>query len=216
MDVRTGSPNSRVMARHSAADGAEARVQRGGGAQTAHGARSRRQWRRRVLAGALVIVFLFTVATARLIVWPAAGMPARVDAIVMPAGPGDRLSATLRLAIEQTAPVLVVSQGHLGYGGPCPPATAAPKAKIICFQPDPANTRGEMEYTARLAKRYGWRSVVLVTTREQDTRARLLLERCYGGSVYVVTVAQQWYEWPYQILYGWGALFKAVFLQRSC
>jgi uncharacterized SAM-binding protein YcdF (DUF218 family) len=148
--------------------------------------------------------------------WPAAGMPPRVDAIIMPAGPGDRLPVALQLANEQRAPVLVVSQGHLGYGGPCPPASTAPRVKIICFDPDPANTRGEMEFAAKLAKRYGWRSVVLVTTREQDTRARLLLERCYRGSVYVVTVAQSWYEWPYQIVYGWGALFKAVALQRAC
>jgi hypothetical protein len=73
-----------------------------------------------------------------------------------------------------------------------------------------------MEFAAGLAHRYGWHSVVLVTTREQDTRARLLMERCFSGPVYVVTVAQPWYEWPYQIVYGWGALFKAVALQRAC
>ena len=73
-----------------------------------------------------------------------------------------------------------------------------------------------MEFASRLARRYGWHSVVLVTTREQDTRARLLMERCFSGHVYVVTVAQPWYEWPYQIVYGWGALFKAVALQRAC
>jgi uncharacterized SAM-binding protein YcdF (DUF218 family) len=143
-------------------------------------------------------------------------MPSRVDAIVMLAGPGNRLPVALHLAAENRAPELVVSRGHLGYGGPCPPRLAAPKTKIICFDPDPANTRGEAEFVARLAQRYGWRSIVLVTTPEQDTRARIIMRRCYSGSIYVVTASQPWSQWPYQIAYGWGSLFKALFLQPAC
>jgi uncharacterized SAM-binding protein YcdF (DUF218 family) len=91
-----------------------------------------------------------------------------------------------------------------------------PGVKIICFAPDPRNTRGEAEFASRLAKQYGWRSVVLVTTAEQDTRARLIMRRCYGGSVYVVTAPVPWPQVPYQIAYGWGALFKALVLVRGC
>ena len=173
-----------------------------------------RRGRRKLLGASLTFVVLFALATARVIVWPSQGVPARVDAIVMLAGPGSRMAVAEQLARERRAPVLVVSQGHLGYGGPCPPAM--PETRIICFDPDPANTRGEAEFVAKLAGRYHWQSVVLVTTREQDTRARLLLGRCYNGSVYVVTAAQAWYDWPYQIAYGWGALLKAEFLQRAC
>lgn len=173
-----------------------------------------RRGRRKLLVAALILTVLFALATARVIVWPPQGAPAHVDAIVMLAGPGPRMAVAEQLARERRAPVLVVSQGHLGYGGPCPPAM--PETRVICFDPDPANTRGEAEYVAKLARRYHWQSVVLVTTREQDTRARLLLGRCYNGSVYVVTAAQAWYDWPYQIAYGWGALLKAQFLQRAC
>jgi uncharacterized SAM-binding protein YcdF (DUF218 family) len=174
-----------------------------------------RSWRR-ALVTAFVLLLAFAVATARIIVWPARGMPSRVDAIVMLAGPGNRLPVARQLAAERKAPVLLVSLGHLGYGGPCPAASSAPKVKIICFDPDPANTRGEAEFAARLARRYGWRSVVLVTAAAQATRARILVRRCYGGAVYVVTASQAWYEWPYQIAYGWGSLFKALLLQREC
>lgn len=141
-------------------------------------------------------------------------MPARVDAIVMLAGPGDRLPVAVRLASEHRAGVLVVSRGHLGYGGPCP--GAIPGVRIICFAPDPSNTRGEAEFVSKLAGRFGWRSLALVTTPEQDTRARLLMHRCYPGSIYVVTAAHAWYEWPYEIAYGWGALLKALTVVRSC
>lgn len=170
--------------------------------------------RRKLLVAALILVVVFLAATAPILVWSSQGMPARVDAIVMLAGPGARMVVAEQLARERRAPVLVVSRGHLGYGGPCPPAMLG--TRIICFDPDPADTRGEAEFVAALARRYNWHSVVLVTTREQDTRARLLLSRCYSGSIYVVTAAQPWYRWPYQITYGWAALFKALFLQRAC
>lgn len=146
--------------------------------------------------------------------WPAEGMPARVSAIVMLAGPGDRLPVPLRLAREHRAPVLVVSQGWQGYGGPCP--SPVPDVKLICFDPDPGNTRGEAEFAGRLARQYHWSSVVLVTSRGQDTRARILMGRCFGGSIYVVTASLPLQSWPYQIAYGWGALFKALFLYRAC
>jgi uncharacterized SAM-binding protein YcdF (DUF218 family) len=175
----------------------------------------RRGWRRAFIAG-MVLIALFALATARLLVWPAEGMSARADAIVMLAGPGDRdrLAVAVQLAKERRAPVLVVSRGWEGYGGPCVPAQ--PGVKVICFDPNPGNTRGEAEFAGKLAKRYGWHSVVLVTTRAQDTRARILMRRCYGGSIYVITASLPWDDWPYQIAYGWGALFKALVLYRAC
>lgn len=156
----------------------------------------------------------FVLLTARLFVWPAQGMPAHVSAIVMLAGPGNRLPAALQLAREHRAPVLVVSQGQHGYGGPCPAPT--PGVKLICFEPDPGDTRGEAEFIGRLAKQYHWSSVVLVTIGSQDTRARMLVERCFGGSTYVVTAPLPLGSWPYQIAYGWGSLIKALVVYRSC
>ena len=162
----------------------------------------------------MVVVGLFGVVTARLFVWPAQGMPERVSAIVMLAGPGDRMPVALELAREHRAPVLVVSRGWDGYGGPCPPPI--PGVKLICFEPDPGTTRGETEALGRLAKQFRWGSVVLVTTRTQDTRARLMAERCFGGSTYVVTGPLPLSSWPYQIAYGWGALLKALVIYRTC
>ena len=169
---------------------------------------------RRAFIAVMALVAVFVLVTARVLVWPAQGMPARVDAIVMLAGPGDRLAVSTRLAREHRAPVLVVSQGWQGYGGPCAPAM--PGVKVICFDPNPGNTRGEAEFAGQLAKRYGWRSVVLVTTPTQDTRARLIVNRCFSGSIYVVTTSLSWGDWPYQVTYGWGALLKALVLQRAC
>ena len=172
-----------------------------------------RRWRRLLAATAALVVAL-GVVSARLFIWPAEGMPAHVSAIVMLAGPGDRLPVALRLAREHRATTLVVSQGWQGYGGPCPSPT--PGVRLICFEPDPGNTRGEAQFVGRLAQRYHWRSVVLVTIREQDTRARIRMGRCFSGSIYVVTASLPLSNVPYQVAYEWGALVKSLVLQRGC
>jgi hypothetical protein len=174
----------------------------------------RRAWRRTVLVAAGLLVVVLAVATARVLIWPVEWTPAGADAVVMLAGPGSRLPVALRLAREHRAPVLVVSRGWMGYGGPCPPPT--PGVRTICFDPDPGNTRGEAEYVGALARRYGWHSLIVVATRPQAVRAQLLFGRCFGGPVYVATASFAPGNWPYQIVYGWGALIKAVFLVRSC
>jgi uncharacterized SAM-binding protein YcdF (DUF218 family) len=172
-----------------------------------------RRWRI-VLSVVLACLLAFAVATARLLVWPAEGVPARVDAIVMLAGPGNRLPVALRLAQEHRAPVLVISRGWQGYGGPCP---SAPRGvTLICFDANPGDTRGEAEYIGRLAERYHWSSIALVTTRPQDTRARILVQRCFSGTVYVATAPLPLGNWPYQIGYGWGALVKSLAMKRAC
>jgi len=165
---------------------------------------------------AVVVLVLLTAATARLFVWPARGVPAKVDAIVMLAGPGKLQPAALHLARQHRAPYLVISLGTPPSGYHCPAPISG--VKTICFNPVPATTQGEAEYFGRLAKRYHWRSVLVVTITSQDTRARLRVERCFAGHVYVATVPPDpsYTNWPYQIAYQWAALFKALVLQRSC
>ena len=70
--------------------------------------------RRRAFAAVMALIVAFVLVTVRLFVWPAEGMPDRVSAIVMLAGPGDRLPVALQLARQHRAPMLVVSQGWQG------------------------------------------------------------------------------------------------------
>lgn len=169
---------------------------------------------RKTLAVVVILVAAFAVATARILIWPVQGAPDKVSAIVMLAGPGNRLPVAVALANEHRAPVLVVSRGWMGYGGPCPPPI--PQVRTICFDPSPGDTRGEAEYVGMLAKRYEWHSVLVVASQPQVVRAQLLVGRCFAGQTYMVAAPIPAGSWPYQILYGWGALFKAVFLSRSC
>ena len=165
----------------------------------------------------MVVVLAGVVAlTARLFVWPEQGMPAHVDAIVMFNGSGGRLDTALRLGWKQRSPTLVISRGsaYWGHGSICAPKM--PGVTVICFYPDPATTQGEAEFAGRLAQRYHWHSIALVTTTPQDTRARLRMKRCFSGDVYVVTAPLPVQDWPYALAYEWGATLKALFLQRAC
>jgi hypothetical protein len=176
----------------------------------------RRRWRRRHRVAVLLAVPLVAVSvlTGRLFVWPAQGMPARVDAIIMLNAPGNTLPVALRLARQHRAGYLVISQGTPASHYACP--RPVPGVKLICFHPSPATTRGEAEFAGRLARLHHWRSVVVVAIRPQASRARLRVERCFAGQVYVMTAPVRLRTWPYEITYEWGALVKALVLQRSC
>jgi hypothetical protein len=182
----------------------------------------RRRKRRMAVIGTIAAVFLaFCGLTARLFIFPASGMPARVDAIVMMAGPGDRYSTAFNLAYQHRAPVLVISTGNdHGPGGPSGPAgpcgPPVPGVRVICFNPSPDTTQGEAEYAARLAKQYHWHSIALVTITPQDSRARLRMERCFSGHVYVMPAPIRLGLWPYELAYEWGATIKALTISRSC
>jgi hypothetical protein len=161
-----------------------------------------------------VVLVVFCAVTARLFVWPEQGMPSRVDAIVMLDSPGHPLKFALRLAAQHRAPYLVVSQGTPVSRDPCP--RPIPGVTLICFNPTPPTTRGEAEFIGRLAKKHHWRSIAVVAITPQDTRARLRVERCFAGDVYVVTAPIKPGIWPYQIAYEWAALAKALLIQRNC
>jgi hypothetical protein len=180
--------------------------------------------RRRIIAAALaVLVAAFCATTARLFMFPARGMPAHVDAIVMLGGRGDRFHEALKLAGQHRAPYLVISLGS-SFPGPEPRSSQPvfrcgppiPRVTVLCFPPDPATTQGEAEEVGRLAARYHWHSVVLVTITPQDSRARLRVERCFSGKVYVMTGSLHAYAWPYELAYEWAATIKALIFQRSC
>jgi hypothetical protein len=174
---------------------------------------TRRSWRKRTLL-CLVVAVVFAAATARLFVWPARGVPARADAIVLFNGHGKRLDEALGLAYAHIAPNLVISRGTPTATNPCSPPIDG--VTVTCFSPNPGTTQGEAEVVGRLATEHNWHSLILVTTRAQDTRARVRMRRCFPGRVDVATVHLATREWPRTIAYEWAAMAKAFVVQRQC
>jgi uncharacterized SAM-binding protein YcdF (DUF218 family) len=167
------------------------------------------------MIAAIILAIAFCGATARLFVWPRTGMPVHVDAIVVLGGQGSRLDYGLRLANQNRARFLVLSEG-LPWIPPRECGRQFPTLTVLCFRPSPDTTQGEAEYAARLARQYGWRSLVLITTPDQTWRAELRFRRCFPGVVYGITTALPPRQWPYAIAYQWAATAKAEVTTRSC
>jgi uncharacterized SAM-binding protein YcdF (DUF218 family) len=104
------------------------------------------------------------------------------DVVVVLGGAGEE-RAELGGALHERYDVrLVLSSSAQDFGADlgytCPPA--------LCIVTDPETTAGEARGVARLAERYGWGEVVVVTTDFHTPRARLLFRQCLGGRVSVV------------------------------
>jgi len=170
---------------------------------------------KRIIFVVLPVVIVFLVSTARLFVWPPSDTPSRADAIVALGGdPGQRrMKSAVRLAEAGYAPIVVVSLG----GDPKVLCPRTPKGiEVICFRPDPVNTRGEAEFVARLAAQRHWHRIIVVPGSTQTTRARLLFERCTPISLEMVPVQDHLAQLLAGVAYEWGALIKAMIFNRSC
>jgi len=165
-------------------------------------------WRRRSI---VLLVLLVLLAEAWLFLLPATTAPERADAIVVFAGPGDRIGKAWELADDGFAPVVVVSTDDVGR---CTPERST--VEQICFTPDPATTRGEAERIAQIARSHGWRDLLVVSSTTQARRAALRLDRCFTGGFRVVTVGEPFVQTLYRWVYEHGAIPKALLLQRSC
>ena len=176
----------------------------------------RRRRRRRVALGALVLFAAFTLTTARLFVWPSLPeLPAHADAIVELGGPGDRDAVTIALAREHRAPLVIQSTvARDATSNTC--LAPIPDTTIECFHAVPPTTRGEARYIGERGAQSRWSSVIIVTTPDHAWRARLRVERCFPGQVYVKTSPLPRLDWLRQIPYQWAASIKAVLFQRDC
>lgn len=137
--------------------------------------------------------------------------PRPADAVVVLGGRGDRLPLAQSLVARGLAGTLVVS----AHDQPCPTAAAA---RVICFDPDPASTRGEAEAIARLARGHGWTRLLVVSDHEQARRAATRVGRCYTGSLQVLPAPPLPSTWErvQRVLYEAAATLKADLWQRSC
>ncbi len=150
-----------------------------------------------------------------LFVWPPTNQPRRVDAILSFNGPAEatREALAIGLAKEGYAPVLLFSRGGFASVTSCP---KVPGISVVCFVDTANNTRGEARFAARYAQQHGWHSLMIVPGRPQATRARLLLGRCFAGTIVVVPAAEPLDRFPFDVVHEWGGLVDALLFERGC
>lgn len=128
------------------------------------------------------------------------------DAIFVLGGQGvDRYGYGLELAKEGYASTVVFSNP---YGVdtdidevrvPC--HTPQHGFTLECFDPDPPTTKGEARELRRLATERGWKTVIVVTFKPHISRARYILEQCFGGSLIMAAshenLSLAYWAWAY-------------------
>jgi uncharacterized SAM-binding protein YcdF (DUF218 family) len=177
---------------------------------------------RRILLVAAALVVAWLAACLVLFVWPPAesSAPAQADVVVVLSGSKRRLPPALALIRRGVAPVLALSTVQRTKHWPQAARLCATHryagARVLCFTAVPFSTQGEARAVARLARKRGWRSVVVVTSTFHITRADLLFRRCYHGALSLVGAGSPWWQLPEEWVSETGKLLVQLTVRRGC
>jgi len=164
------------------------------------------------IAAALAALGLIAAASLWLFVLVPSAHPRDADAILVLAGDRDRLDEGLALLHERVAPRLVISLDPAAW----PRADGLCAHGAICFHAHPYSTQGEAETTARLIRRRGWHSIVVVTSRYHLRRAQILFDRCLPSKPAFVAAQTTFTDYVANIAWEWGKLLYQLTIDRGC
>lgn len=173
--------------------------------------------RRRIVSagiGLAVVVVTATLALWPVYVDPQTDEPASADAILVLGGAHDgREQLGLRLARRGYAPRVLISNPYEYSGMVNRICHGGYSFEVDCFDPEPRSTRGEGRYLARRARAEGWRRAIVVTFTPHVSRARFVLDTCWGGELLFVDPQPRLSvpRWAYDYLYQSAGYAKAVF-----
>jgi uncharacterized SAM-binding protein YcdF (DUF218 family) len=174
-----------------------------------------------IVAGLVVVAAVaFVTVSYRAFLRPPVDAPRRVDAIVMLGGGGPRGSKAVELLDEGYADVIVFASAYVEEQDvwattPCNPGANDLSGEVICFDPEPATTQGEVRGIIRLAEQHHWQQILVVASEDQITRGRLLFGRCWGGEAWFAGGVHH-PQGALRVFYEWGATLKALTIRRSC
>jgi uncharacterized SAM-binding protein YcdF (DUF218 family) len=181
----------------------------------------RRRWRgiARTLPALAYLPAAIVVAGLPVYVHPQIDRLRTADAILVLGGYGaQRYAYGRELQAQGWAPTLVVSSPDDADDDTihrCGAAIEGPR--VLCFDPDPGTTKGEGRELRRLAAQYGWHTVIVVTFRPHISRARFILEQCFGGDLVMVDSPARipLPRWAFEYAYQSAGYARAV-LQPGC
>jgi hypothetical protein len=180
-------------------------------------------WRRLrvrwVMVGVCLLLIAAVIGGLPVYVRPQVDPLRHADAILVLGGDGfSRYPFGVDLGMQGWAPKVVLSSPGSNKGW-LTKACDTPHSgvEVDCFVPDPPTTRGEGRGLRRLAQRYGWRSVIVVTYTPQISRARFILQRCFDGELIMVASPTHisLLGWPIEYVYQTAGYVRAV-LQPGC
>ena len=180
-------------------------------------------WRRLRIRWVVVPVCLLLIAAVigglPVYVRPQVDPLRHADAILVLGGDGfSRYPFGIDLGMQGWAPKVVLSNPGIDKEW-LTKACNTPHSgiELDCFVPDPPTTLGEGRELRRLAERYGWRSVIVVTFTPHISRARFILQRCFDGELIMVASPTHisLLDWPVEYVYQTAGYVRAA-LQPGC
>ncbi|WP_449373262.1 YdcF family protein [Arthrobacter psychrolactophilus] len=177
----------------------------------------------RVSVAVLALLMVWLIGATQLFHNVNASKPEDADAVVMLGGASkERLLEAMMLRAELDAPYLVLSNtdtpGNASADEYC--HTHSNKAiypDVICFTPNPMNTRGEADAVGLIATKYGWKSLAVVTSKYHIARSERLLNQCVPSKIQMVATDPELSltQWLRRFIIESGGLLT-VFLGSEC
>ncbi|SDB80411.1 hypothetical protein GA0111570_102201 [Raineyella antarctica] len=161
----------------------------------------------RLVFGAVALLVVWLVACTVVFAFPRVDVPATTDATFFLSSDGGHAALQDRpdLRIGQ----VVVSRPRSIADWPMYRACDDPR--LTCITPSPETTQGEAEAFARLAQERGWTSVTVVSQTSHVPRIRILMGRCFPGTVRVVAIPEHGlWVWLRAFAYETGAMLKVA------
>ena len=175
---------------------------------------------RRVAVAVFVCLLVFFAAGFPVYVAPQIDLLRRADAIFVLGGNGyGRYTDALELGLQGLAPRVVMSNPagaqDIWLADLC--AHQRYSFTVSCFEPAPATTSGEARELRRLATAEGWHTVIVVTFRPHVSRARYILEQCFGGELIMDDGNDKpsLEDWSWAYFYQTGAYVRAA-VEPAC
>jgi uncharacterized SAM-binding protein YcdF (DUF218 family) len=160
----------------------------------------------------LALIVAYVAAAAYLLVVHHDDRPVKADAVVVLSGTSERLPVGERLVRDEFARLLVVSRSD----NPNAAERRACRNGALCFRAAPYSTRGEARGIARLAAAHHWRTVDVVTSEFHVFRARILIKRCYHGTLRMIGAPEPAWRLPYDVVKETVKLVYQETVVRGC
>jgi uncharacterized SAM-binding protein YcdF (DUF218 family) len=181
----------------------------------------RRTIRRWALAVAALLLAGWLVGGYFVVVHPVTNRLARADAIVVLGAPDidGRVGYAFTLAQQGYAPVVAISvESEQQREAKSACRNEVPGLTVLCFQASPATTQGEARQIRSYAAQYGWKRVIVITSSYHVSRARMIVQRCFGGRLMVVSPAvhHSLKRIAYEYVYQTAGYVKAFLVTRGC
>lgn len=177
------------------------------------------------IAGAVLAVLLLSwLLTAYQLFYNVHTIPAKsADAVVMLGGASkERLTDAMLLRSELGAKYLAISYtntpGNATADYFCDTHSHQTIAMdIVCFTPSPMDTRGEATAVGKLAAKYEWKTVTVVTSKYHIERAGRLMNQCVRAEVTMASTNPQFstWQWLRRFAIETGGLLDVI-LQPQC